>query len=203
VAGFREFVTGEVLTAANVNGFLMEQAVMTFADDAARTAALAGVLREGLLTYNLDTGALERYDGTAWVPAAPDVPGIGSNVVYASGGTGFTTTAGTFVNDTGLTLDITPTTNTSRILLLWAARVDHQASTGAITIRGRRTIGGTTTAFGADAGSDLRVTGGLSTITFIGVDTPGTTSAVTYGVQISATNGRILTRNMVAIEVAA
>jgi hypothetical protein len=32
VAGYREFLTGEVLTAANVNGFLMNQAVMVFAD---------------------------------------------------------------------------------------------------------------------------------------------------------------------------
>jgi hypothetical protein len=68
VAGYREFQTGEVLTAANVNGFLMNQAVMVFADDAARTTALSGVITEGMLTYNLDTKALEVYDGTAWGP---------------------------------------------------------------------------------------------------------------------------------------
>jgi hypothetical protein len=67
MAGYREFVTGEVLTAANVNGFLMNQAVMVFADDAARTTALSGVLAEGMLTYNLDTQALEVYDGTSFV----------------------------------------------------------------------------------------------------------------------------------------
>jgi hypothetical protein len=82
VAGYREFQTGEVLTAANVNQFLMEQAVMTFADDAARTTALADVLREGLLTYNLDTNALERYDGSAWVkvPDEADVDAAGGLV---------------------------------------------------------------------------------------------------------------------------
>ena len=68
MAGYREFQTGEVLTAANVNGFLMNQAVMVFADDAARTTALSGVITEGMLTYNLDTKALEVYDGTAWGP---------------------------------------------------------------------------------------------------------------------------------------
>ena len=67
MAGYREFQTGEVLTAANVNGFLMNQAVMVFADDAARTTALSGVLAEGMLTYNLDTQALEVYDGTSFV----------------------------------------------------------------------------------------------------------------------------------------
>ena len=52
----------------------LEQATMTFADDAARDAALAGVLREGLLTYNLDTNRLEVYDGTDWVEPAPPAP---------------------------------------------------------------------------------------------------------------------------------
>ena len=74
MAGYREFQTGEVLTAANVNSFLMEQATMTFADAAARDAALAGVLREGLLTYNLDEGRLEVYDGNDWVEPAPPAP---------------------------------------------------------------------------------------------------------------------------------
>ena len=67
MAGYREFQTGEVLTAGNVNNFLMNQAVMVFADGAARTTALSGVLAEGMLTYNLDTQALEVYDGTEFV----------------------------------------------------------------------------------------------------------------------------------------
>jgi hypothetical protein len=50
----------------------MEQAVMTFANATARTAALAGVLREGILTYNEDTAQLEVYDGTAFVPAGAE-----------------------------------------------------------------------------------------------------------------------------------
>jgi len=67
MAGYREFQTGEVLTAANVNDFLMNQSVMVFADATARTAALSGALIEGMLTYNLDTQSLEVYDGTAFV----------------------------------------------------------------------------------------------------------------------------------------
>jgi hypothetical protein len=34
--GRRVFSAGEVLTAANVNGYLMDQSVMVFDDDAAR-----------------------------------------------------------------------------------------------------------------------------------------------------------------------
>jgi hypothetical protein len=57
MAGFREFVTGEVLTAANVDDFLAKQAVMKFADAAARDAALGtavaggNALREGMVAY--------------------------------------------------------------------------------------------------------------------------------------------------------
>jgi hypothetical protein len=66
VAGYRDFQTGEVLTAANVNGFLMRQFVMVFDDDAARTSDLSGVLTEGMVTYNKDEQRVQVYDGSAW-----------------------------------------------------------------------------------------------------------------------------------------
>jgi hypothetical protein len=72
MAGFREFVTGEVLTAANVNDFLAKQAVMKFADAAARDAALGtavvspNALREGMVAYLDDTDEVIKYDGTDW-----------------------------------------------------------------------------------------------------------------------------------------
>ena len=86
MAGYREFQTGEVLTAANVNSFLMEQATMTFADAAARDAALAGVLRAGLNVYLQDTDRLQYYDGTAWqnVPNEADVDAAGGLVAVKS-----------------------------------------------------------------------------------------------------------------------
>lgn len=66
MAGFKLFATGDVLTAAQVNTFLMRQTTMVFADSAARAAALAGVLTEGMLTYLIDTDALEYFDGAAF-----------------------------------------------------------------------------------------------------------------------------------------
>jgi len=38
---FRIFAAGEVLTAANVNDYLAEQAISTFAGTAARSSAIA------------------------------------------------------------------------------------------------------------------------------------------------------------------
>jgi hypothetical protein len=66
-AGYKLFNTGDVLTAAQVNTYLQEQVVMVFANAAARTTALSGVLAEGMITYLKDTDAVEKYNGTSWV----------------------------------------------------------------------------------------------------------------------------------------
>ena len=66
-AGYKDFTTGEILTAANVDNYLMEQTVMVFADAAARTTALASVLAEGMISYLKDTNSTEYYSGSAWV----------------------------------------------------------------------------------------------------------------------------------------
>jgi hypothetical protein len=63
--GRQVFTAGEVLTAADVNGYLMDQAVMVFADATARTAAIAAPT-EGMVTYLSDTNVLYLYDGSAW-----------------------------------------------------------------------------------------------------------------------------------------
>jgi hypothetical protein len=65
--GFYDFTPGQVLTAAQVDDYLMRQAIMRFADSAARTTALSGVLIEGMMSYLKDTNTVEVYDGTAWV----------------------------------------------------------------------------------------------------------------------------------------
>jgi hypothetical protein len=64
---YKLFSTGEVLTAANVNSYLMNQTVMVFATAAARTTALSGVLAEGMISYRSDAKVLEIYNGTTWI----------------------------------------------------------------------------------------------------------------------------------------
>jgi hypothetical protein len=70
-AGALLFTSGQQLTAAQVNTYLMDQAVMRFANAAARTAAFGGagepVLAEGMMSYLMDTDSVEVYDGSAWV----------------------------------------------------------------------------------------------------------------------------------------
>ena len=63
--GLKTFVTGDVLTAADTNGYLM-QGVWVFADAAARTAAVTSP-QEGNMSFLKDTNSTEYYDGAAWV----------------------------------------------------------------------------------------------------------------------------------------
>jgi hypothetical protein len=65
---FRIFAAGEVLTAANVNDYLAEQAIATFAGTAARSSAIASP-SEGQFAYLQDTDQLSYYTGSAWVNA--------------------------------------------------------------------------------------------------------------------------------------
>lgn len=59
------FTPGEVLTAANVNEFLMDQSVMSFSDSTARGSAIPSAT-EGMTTYLEDKNTLSLYNATDW-----------------------------------------------------------------------------------------------------------------------------------------
>lgn len=67
-AGFRTFAAGEVLTASNVNTYLMQQSVQNYAGTAARSSAVTSP-SEGMISYLQDTDQLAYYDGSSWVTA--------------------------------------------------------------------------------------------------------------------------------------
>lgn len=77
--GFKTFTTGEVLTAADTNGYLM-QGVLVFADAAARTAAITSP-QEGQMSYLKDTNSVESYSGSAWVAVGGGTSPINPNLV--------------------------------------------------------------------------------------------------------------------------
>ena len=83
-SGYKVFTAGEVLTAANVNGYLMEQSVMVFAGTAARGSALGTAVSAGMVSYLTDTRTLQVY-GTAWA----DVSSPG-DITEVTAGTGLT-----------------------------------------------------------------------------------------------------------------
>jgi hypothetical protein len=71
-SGFRTFTAGEILTASNVQNYLQDQVVMTFAGSAARSSAIGTAnFEEGMTSYLTDTDKMEVYNGTNWVGVAP------------------------------------------------------------------------------------------------------------------------------------
>jgi hypothetical protein len=71
-SGFRTFTAGEVLTASNVQNYLMDQSVMVFGGSAARSSAIGTAnFEEGMVSYLTDTDKVEAYNGTNWVSVAP------------------------------------------------------------------------------------------------------------------------------------
>jgi hypothetical protein len=80
------FTAGEVLASADVNTYLMDQSVMTFAGSAARGSAI-GSATEGMVTYLADSDSFEFWNGTSYVPLAPTTPTV-EYLVIAGGGAG-------------------------------------------------------------------------------------------------------------------
>ena len=120
--GFKDFVTGEVLTAADVDGYLM-QGIWVFASAAARDAAVTSP-QEGNACYLKDTNQVLTYSGSAWVA----VGGSASPLTTKGDVYGFSTTDARIpigANDTVLTAD-----STQALGLKWAAA----ASGGGMTL---------------------------------------------------------------------
>ena len=130
-AGYKLFATGDVLTAAQVNTYLMQQTVMVFASSAARTSALSGVLAEGMVSYLQDTNSLEVYDGSAWVGATGDITaltaGTGISISSATG------PIPTVAIDTATTVDKT-TAQTLTNKTLTAPIIATISNTGTLTL---------------------------------------------------------------------
>ena len=97
--GRKVFAANEVLTAADVNGYLMDQSVMVFADAAARTSAIAAP-SEGMPSYLIDTSSFEIYDGSAWAGGG-DITSVVAGTALTGGGTG---------GDVTLNVDLSATT---------------------------------------------------------------------------------------------
>ena len=217
--GFKTFTTGEVLTAADTNGYLM-QGVLVFASAAARDAAITSP-QEGQFAYLKDTNVTTYYTGSAWANldttgmtnpmtttgdmvysssgSTPARLGIGTTgqVVTVAGGvptwatpaggggkvlqvvqgtfsTSATSTSSTFA-DSGLTVNITPTLNTSKVLAI--AQVTGSGSGGTPATMEARLVRGATALHSA-RNQTLQ-----SSTVFMYLDSPATTSSTTYKIQ--------------------
>jgi hypothetical protein len=74
LVAYKVFTNGSVLQASEVNDNLMNQAVITFTNSAARSSAITSPV-EGMVTYLADTDSYQFWNGSAW-----------TNLVSASSG---------------------------------------------------------------------------------------------------------------------
>jgi hypothetical protein len=181
------FVAGEILTAANLND-VSDQTVMSFAGTAARGSAIPTPV-EGMVTYLADSDQLQVYT-TAWGA----VSGI-LQVVQDIKTDTFTTSSASFVDITGLSVAITPKSASSKILIFTDLNVSMSSGSGSSAHV--QLAGGNSGTYIGDAASN-RVRASSSTgarvstsfqelnytINSTFLDSPNTTSAVTYKLQM-------------------
>jgi hypothetical protein len=195
--GKTTFIAGDILTASQVNGYLMDQVVQVYSGTAARGSALP-VPDEGMMTYLADTDKLQLATGTAtYVDVYPAVPVTGSvlQVLSTTLTTAVSATPGTntFTDVTGLSVSITPTSATSKILVSYNLNVGASAGAfvGSRVLRGATAIGvGTAgTAVNFSAVSFVEDNGRIENLSGSVLDSPATTSATTYKLQFAPASG--------------
>ena len=136
--------------------------------------------------------------------------GIGSNVVQTVKTDTFSTTSTSFTTVTGLTATITPTSNTSKVLLIANLMAGHTQSVGGYAFKFG---GGNTSSFVGDAASNrTRAVFSLENAdavsdhvrllaqTMVYLDSPSTTSATTYSVECLQINAGTLYVNRTGLD---
>lgn len=70
---FRDYVSGDFLSAAELQLYIMNQALMSFESSTERDSALTGYEIEGMVIYLRDVKYPMVYDGTGWVRYGRDI----------------------------------------------------------------------------------------------------------------------------------
>ena len=153
----------------------MANIVLTGDTSGAITVAAPAVAGTNTITLPASTGTL----------ATTATAGKILQVVSAVNSTFVTTTSSSFV-DTGLTLNITPSATSSKILIIMSASIGNTsggANTSAVIVRDSTEIETfSRVAFNSSNHSDVQNS-------FVFLDTPSTTSATTYKLQYKTDGG--------------
>lgn len=192
LVAYKVFTNGSVLNASEVNDNLMNQAVITFSNSTARGSAITSPT-EGMITYLEDTDLYQFWNGTAWTNLISSGPaGKVLQVVTVNPTTTFTTTSTSYVDATDYAVTITPTSATSKVLVLfnYGHFVSMNSSTNAFGFS--QILRGATVVASA---KNYAVAGPVgnqelwSAATAMVLDSPATTSATTYKLQVGVNPG--------------
>ena len=117
-SGFKTFATGEVLTASDVNNYLMEQSICVFADATARDAAITSP-EDGQFVFLTGSTTLQFYN-SGWTNfiGEGDITGVTAGTGLSGGGTSGAITLDMDItgltDGTGITVD-----NSNDLLILY------------------------------------------------------------------------------------
>jgi hypothetical protein len=193
----KEFEGFTRLDASDVNTYLMDQSVMSFAGTAARGSAIATPV-EGMAAYLEDSNLVSIYDGSAWKNSLGVTGGI-LQVVSTTKTDTFSLASTTFTEITNLTATITPKSTSSKILVM--AFISGHSNQNNVAHMYRLMRDSTAIGVGDAAGSriranSLRIALGTDTlgtsINFQFLDAPSSSSALTYSVQVRGENATTL-----------
>lgn len=177
--GRKVWSAGDTLTAADVNGYLMDQTVMVFAGTAARASAIP-TPSAGMVAYSTATG-LQLYNGSSWGAVGGKV----LQVVSTTKTDTFTTSSTTFADVTGLSVSITPSSTANKILVIGSITGCHDVGVsegGVRMVRDSTAIMVGDTAGSRTSGFQIQTGSGnlIDTIAGQVLDSPATTSTLTY-----------------------
>lgn len=114
MTGRKTWASDDILTAADIMGYLMDQSVTIWSNASARNSGILSPI-EGQITYVQDANLFQAYNGSAWVDQA-SLGGTATAALVAGTAT-YATSSGTAVNSTrlnGITIfnsSTTPTAN--------------------------------------------------------------------------------------------
>lgn len=146
--GRKVFAAGDILSAADVDGYLMDQSVMKFASAAARSSVIGTAASAGMVSYRTDGTVVEFYNGASWQNVATDTP---SGTVVSAAYTATATDVGATIVANGtaaytITIpDILSTWQRIDIIRDSSGTVSIAAGTGVTTWAGAGTAGTATT----------------------------------------------------------